>query len=413
METGVNDKAIQAQAGFEEASPAYLLTLEDSVQKQFIKRTIRRVHCTRSCVIDRNNLGMARVAGMDHDLKLSAGARYSIVSCLFFIPYILLQLPSNVVLRKVGAVNWLTFCVTTWGVVQLSMGFVKSWGTLALCRTLLGVLEVRACPIQLAVPALASFYISSVVLGGFSAVLTYAITLLGGEHGIAAWRWIFIVEGVITIGFGVIGWFFLPDFPDQNRFLTAEQTGIILSRVETDRGDSVPDDFTTQKVYGHLRDWKIWAFGLMHFCSTIPVYAINFFLTNILIGMGWGMESCSAPPYLVALPATIVGLLLVSVSPRPSWKYVGTYTIGSGDSLCLILLSRQNNVVSHSKRGVTMAVPDAPGYLPGIYTTLGCQVLLLLLLGVTTIHFKERNIQVQQCPRAIPIEGKVGFEYTL
>ena len=83
--------------------------------------------------------------------KLGVGARYSIVSSLFFIPYILLQLPSNIVLRKVGVINWLTFCVATWGVVQLSMGFIKSWGTLALCRTLLGILEVCACPNELAV----------------------------------------------------------------------------------------------------------------------------------------------------------------------------------------------------------------------------------------------------------------------
>ncbi|KAJ3504365.1 hypothetical protein NMY22_g17950 [Coprinellus aureogranulatus] len=131
--------------------------------------------------------------------------------------------------------------------------------------------------------------------------------------------------------------------------------------------------------------------------------------------------------------ATIVGLLLLGFVPRPAWKYVGIFLAKAGSGGCVpgILAYSSNNVVSHTKRGVTTAVvvsfsgiggifattvfrqADAPGYLPGIYTSLGCQVLLLLLLGITTIHFKERNIQVQQCPRAVPIEGKVGFEYTL
>lgn len=141
-------------------------------------------------LIDRSNLGLARAAGMDHTLvglqaqlrssvtaktrsltkwalqHLSKGARYSIVSCIFFVPYIILyvkslsqkkigrsniswsppttysQLPSNLFLRKIGAVHYLAALVVSWGAVQLAMGFVPSWGYLAFCRTLLGTFEV-------------------------------------------------------------------------------------------------------------------------------------------------------------------------------------------------------------------------------------------------------------------------------
>ena len=125
---------------------------------------------------------------------------------------------------------------------------------------------------------LAAFYIVGILVGGFSAIFAYLLTLLGGRNGIAGWAWIFvsyllspdirysitdtqIIEGAITIGFGIIAWFFLPNFPDQNIFLTREETRLILQRVEHDRGDSIPDVLSKEKLVGHLLDWKVWAFG--------------------------------------------------------------------------------------------------------------------------------------------------------
>jgi hypothetical protein len=70
-----------------------------------------------------------------------------------------------------------------------------------------------------------------------------------------------IIEGLITMVFGIIAWFFLPAFPDQNTFLSAEDTAIILRRVEQDRGDSVPDALTMSVLIKHLQDWKLWAIG--------------------------------------------------------------------------------------------------------------------------------------------------------
>ena len=72
-----------------------------------------------------------------------------------------------------------------------------------------------------------------------------------------------IIEGAITVGFGIIAWFFLPNFPDRNRFLTREETRLILQRVEHDRGDSVPDVLSKEKLFSHLLDWKVWTFGMI------------------------------------------------------------------------------------------------------------------------------------------------------
>ena len=76
-----------------------------------------------------------------------------------------------------------------------------------------------------------------------------------------------IIEGAITIGFGIIAWFFLPNFPDQNKFLTREETRLVLQRVEQDRGDSIPDVLTKEKLLSHLLDWKVWTFGMTSFLN--------------------------------------------------------------------------------------------------------------------------------------------------
>ena len=71
-----------------------------------------------------------------------------------------------------------------------------------------------------------------------------------------------IIEGAVTLFLGILAWFFIPDFPDRNTFLTPQETAIILKRIEEDRGDSIPDTMTHQKLLTHLCDWTLWASGI-------------------------------------------------------------------------------------------------------------------------------------------------------
>lgn len=70
-----------------------------------------------------------------------------------------------------------------------------------------------------------------------------------------------VIEGLITLASGILTWFFIPDFVDKNKFLTAEQTALVLKRIDEDRGDATPDEVTFQKVRKHLLDWTLWAYG--------------------------------------------------------------------------------------------------------------------------------------------------------
>ncbi|KAK0494759.1 major facilitator superfamily domain-containing protein [Armillaria luteobubalina] len=465
----------------------------EQADASFERQTMRRVDLRllpvlgtlyALALIDRSNMGVARLAGMGKALELNVGARYSIVSCIYFIPYILLELPSNMCLRAIGARNLLTGTVIAWGAVQIGMGFVPSWGYLALCRTLLGAFEAGFFPALVFIVTtwykrhevqkkLAGLYMTSILAGGFSAILAYALSLLDGKGGLGGWSWIFIIEGMVTVIFGIASRLYIPDFPDRNDFLTAEQTALVLQRVEEDRGDSLPDSLKG-KVLLHLSDWKVWVYAVMYLCITVPAYAVGYFVTLILSGMGWNLEMSlllSAPPYIFAAVSifffawlsdkyhmralfltiqmlmTIIGLVLTAYTSLPGWRYTGEsddqlvlvsciyssttgiFLANAGSAGCIpgILAYASNNIVSHSKRAVTTAITvsfggiggiiattiyrqqDFPRYIPGIIATISLQVLALVLLGIMTVHFWYENKKMK-----LGGDSQVGgFLYTL
>ncbi|KAJ7209757.1 major facilitator superfamily domain-containing protein [Mycena pura] len=434
-------------------------------------------------LIDRTNISIARVVGLEQDLGLNIGNRFSIVVGIYFVPYTLFQLPSNLLLRKMGPRKLLSFCVIAWGAVQLAMGFVPNWQLLAFLRALLGTLEAGFFPSLVYLISiwytrhevqtrLAIFYVVAIVLGGFGALFAYALSLLSGKLGVAGWAWIFasvllsspryrhvlqIIEGAITIAFGIFGWFWLPGFPHCNEFLSAEETDIVLKRVQDDRGDSLPDLLSWKKFVAAF-DWRVWAYSFMFLCSTISTYGVGFFVTLILRGLGWGVSASlllSAPPFIFAGISTVlfsslsdhyrqralyiamqclvslVGWTLTGFAPSGVWRYGGLFLANAGSSGTVIgiLAYSSNNIVSHSKRAIVSSVvisaggvggliasniftqASAPRYLPGIVVTMISQVLLLAVLCATTLYFRKQNARAIQ--DSVQLEGHPGFLYTL
>ncbi|KAH9487295.1 putative transporter C11D3.18C [Psilocybe cubensis] len=445
----------------------------------FVKRTIRRVDWRMLpllgflyavALIDRTNLGIARSAGMAVDLRLTIGERYSIASMIYFVPYILLEIPSNLVLRFMGARLWLTICVVGWGAAQLGMGFVPTWGYLVLCRVFLGVFEAGFFPALVFIittwykrhevqKRLAIFYLSAMVITAFSSIFAYVLTLLKGRGGLNGWQWIFIIEGVITIALGLLTWLYIPDFPDKSKFLNEAERKMILDRVEADRGDSIPDKMTRAKFFKHFFDPLVWAFAYMFLASTVPAYAIGFFITIILGGMGYSTTEAlllTAPPGLVGAISvyffahlsdrtrlrapwlaaqnllTITGLFVAAYAKLNAARYVGLFLVNMGASGCVpgVLAYSANNITSHTKRAIQTAViiaaggiggilattmyreKDYPRYIPGMWATIGFQFGMLAMLAITTFVFHRRNT-LRRAGKIGPLEGQEDFYYTL
>ncbi|PVG02494.1 MFS general substrate transporter [Serendipita vermifera] len=421
-------------------------------------------------LIDRTNTSNAYVAGMAKDLGLTIGTRYSIITVIFFVPYIIFELPSNIVVRRVGAAPWLGTIALLWGSVMLGMGFVKHWWQLAICRALLGLLEAGffpACAYLISTwyirrevqKRMTGFYMLSVVVGGFSSAIAGGISEMRGTRGLNGWRWIFILEGVVTVAIALLAYLLVVDFPDKNKFLTTEQTRWVLARLDNDRGDIEADAWTWKKFWSYMLTPKLWAFGVLFGSATTCSYAFAYFLPIIMVGLGYSelnAQLLCAPPYftsiflafglawvgdkyiirapiiMVQAVLTIIGLSMTAFHPTPSVRYGGVFLglAGANANVASILGYMQNNIVGHTKRSFTSALvigaggvggivastvfqsKDAPKYRPGLWVTIGANFVILLVSGIMTAYFMWRNRQVR-AGRGKPIEGKVGFYYTI
>ncbi len=198
---------------------------------------------------------------------------------------------------------------------------------------------------------------------------------------------------------GALAWFYIVDFPDKNKFLSPEDTKIIIDRVNRDRGDGMPDELTGKKALQHLADWHTWAFGLCFMCSTLPSYAFSYFLPVILAGAGYSTVlslMLSAPPYIVAAIFTfimayfsdrtrqrglfvslnalvcIVGCLIIGYTANRNVRYFGSFLaiMGAQSNVPAVIAFGSNNTVSHSKKAVSAAIIIGMGGVGGIFASL-------------------------------------------
>lgn len=129
---------------------------------------------------------------------------------------------------------------------------------------------------------------------------------LNGREGLTGWRWIFIIEGVLTCALGVAGYWLLVDFPDSKRkswnFLGERERAWVVARVNRDRGDAHMPAFNLKRFLSAGTDWKIWAYAMIFFNTTTVSYALAYFLPIILqVNMGFSVAkaqclSKSPPP---------------------------------------------------------------------------------------------------------------------
>ena len=157
------------------------------------------------CFLDRTNIGNARLFGLEDDLGLK-GDQYQVAVAILFVPYVLIEVPSNLILKKFRPSRWLSFITTGWGIVSTLMGIVQSYPGLLVTRALLGLLEGGLLPgltvyltlfytkkeIALRIGYL---FVSSALAGACGGMLAYGIGYMDGVNGLSGWRWIFIIEG--------------------------------------------------------------------------------------------------------------------------------------------------------------------------------------------------------------------------
>ncbi|WP_459642457.1 MFS transporter [Kineococcus sp. NUM-3379] len=243
--------------------------------------------------LDRTAISFAGPNGMNDDLALSA-AQFGFASGVFFIGYILLEIPSNVALARFGARRWLSRIMVSWGIVALLFTWVDTAGGLYFLRFLLGVAEAGFFPgailfLSLWVPAahrsriLALFYLAQPLTTVIGAPLAGSLIAADGALGLSGWRFMFLCVAVPAILVGVVAWFYLSDSPAQAKWLTAEEKTWLISALDREAATKVHHRANVG-IGSALTSGRVWTLALIYFGFIYGLYALAFFLPTIIDG---------------------------------------------------------------------------------------------------------------------------------
>ncbi|KAL8711216.1 MAG: hypothetical protein Q9220_004361 [cf. Caloplaca sp. 1 TL-2023] len=272
--------------------------------------------------LDRNNIAAARLAGLEDELGLT-GTQYLTAVSILFVGYILMQVPSNLFLNKIGKpALYLPTVMIIWGIISAATAAAESFGGLIAIRFFLGFVEAAYFPGCLFFLSswytrkelgfrTAVLYSGSLMSGAFSGLITAGITGgMDGKRGLRAWRWLFIIEGVITIVIAFIAFFVLPNFPRTTTWLTENERQLAIWRLDEDIGE---DDWvgSQNQTFWHgmklaFTDLKMWVLMVLVFCFVASGTVTNLFPT-VVKTLGYGnIQSLllTVPPYVLGVITT-------------------------------------------------------------------------------------------------------------
>ncbi|KAF2964218.1 hypothetical protein GQX73_g9346 [Xylaria multiplex] len=289
--------------------------------------------------LDRTNIGNAKVAGLLDDLDLSIG-QYNIALTIFFISYSVFEPLTNVLLKKLKPSLFIPSIMFFWGASMVGMGFCYNYSGLLAARWFLGLAEAGLFPgvnyylscwykrSEFGIRA-AIFFSAAALAGSFGGLLAAAIEKLDGKGGLEGWRWIFVLEGLLTVVVAVASFWMVHDFPDDARFLTPDDRARVIRRLKMDQQASAQhEEWNTRYLYDGLKDWKMCVIG-------------------------------------------IVGFILLIASDSPAVKYAATFLGALGIYPCIsnTITWMANNTEGVYKRGVVLGFVIGWGNLNGIVSS--------------------------------------------
>lgn len=244
--------------------------------------------------IDRVNIGFVRTY-MEHDLGIGAAA-YGLGAGLFFIGYALFEVPSNILLQKVGARIWLTRIMLTWGLVAAGMAFIQNETHFYILRFLLGVAEAgffpgviyyftRWLPGVERGKAIAIFLSGSAIASLISGPLSGALLQINGL-GLHGWQWMYFIEGMVSVCLCFFVWFWLDSKPHDAKWLSRDEQDALVNAIDAEQlareaATPIKPSLTTL-----LKDRQIILFCVIYFFIQLTIYAATFWLPSIIKKMG-------------------------------------------------------------------------------------------------------------------------------
>jgi len=267
--------------------------------------------------LDRVNVGFAKLQ-MLQDLNLSETV-YGLGAGIFFIGYFLFEVPSNVILHRVGARIWIARIMVTWGVISATMMFVTSATSFYVVRFLLGVAEAGFFPgiilyltywypaerrARMTALFMTAIALSGVIGGPFSGWIMHSF---GGVAGLKDWQWLFVLEGLPSIIMGIVTFFYLDDRIDHAKWLTREEKALLDRNIVAE--NTGKQDLKIGAVFASAR---VWLMSLIYFCFVMGLYGVSFWLPTII--KATGVKDALQIGLLTAIPFAFGAVAMVLVS---------------------------------------------------------------------------------------------------
>ncbi|RDB22569.1 hypothetical protein Hypma_010246 [Hypsizygus marmoreus] len=358
--------------------------------------------------IDRNNAGAARLRGFETDLNLKDQEFATLLSILY-VGYIIMQVPSNMFLNWMGKPSlYLPCCIIIWGVISVLTGITTNFVGALLTRFFLGFVEAAFFPGALFLLSkwykrnelglrTAILYCGNIISNAFGALMASGILSgMQGKLGHAAWRWLFYIEGALTIAVAVFAIFILPDFPTNSKWLSPEERALAIRRMEEDAGvgDEEQTEGSTSGFWLAVTDIKVWWLALA-LTSEVVALSFNAYFPTLSATLGYNttvsLLLCAPPFVFTAIAAAYVshhsdkvgerfyhiagsfgfGILgfIISISTmNTAARYVSLFLMAQSYAGFIVLFAWMSNTFPRppSKRAVALALMNAFSQLGNI-----------------------------------------------
>ncbi|EHY52404.1 High-affinity nicotinic acid transporter [Exophiala dermatitidis] len=283
--------------------------------------------------LDRTNVANAAIFGLQKDLGLTA-TQYSTALTIFFVPYVIFEIPSNIILKRLRPHVWLSICMFGFGLVTVCQGLVQGYGGIITTRFFLGLFEAGMFPGSFyligmwykraeAQKRYTFFFASTTLAGAFGGLLASAIGKMDGLCGYLGWRWVFIIEGCVTCLVSFIWFFVIPDFVEEAKWLSEPERQFVMQRLRDDQGKSaIERRITFKDVVNCFKDYKIILGGFMYFGLIVPAYGYAYFAPTIIKSYGYGSiqtQLHSVPPWAAAFGFS---MLIAALSDRLRHRFL-------------------------------------------------------------------------------------------
>ncbi|TPX34170.1 hypothetical protein SmJEL517_g03150 [Synchytrium microbalum] len=406
--------------------------------------------------LDRVNIGNARAYGlnvvtglgqMERDNGMQ-GSDYNLALSLFFITYTAVEPFSNLILLRVPPRYFFSRIMISWGILAACMAASSSFASMLTIRLLLGAAEAGLLPglafwlsqwykpNEIAL-RISFFYGGSALATAFSGLLATAIFYMDGAAHLAAWRWIFILEGVPSVIIGIFVIFAIPDYPETAKFLNERERDIAISRLRYDNPEYNTRRIDFKEIVATLKQWEVWVQLGVFFSCAIPAYSIVYFQPTILTYLGYSgvaaqwmsVPTAIWPAFTImgtsALSDRIkdrslviivnhliaaTGYIIMATTFIPGLSYAMIFLLGfAHPTVSLVHGWVANNQISPMRKAFAMGFingvgniggalagqvyrsPDAPHYVIGHSINAGILLLGACFALVARLSFRSKN----------------------